>query len=147
MDGVGHDASILDQVIFGLQVPDMSLGRDEELQWSLDTPTPGFANQRVPLQSPWNLKINEWLADGARIFNDDFIEIYNPSPMPVSIGGFYLTDNPVGNPALHRIATNSYIAAKSHIAFLATGKKSTSDARMLNFKLSSQRENYKFAHC
>ena len=140
MDGVGQDASILDQVSFGLQISDMSLGRNEELQWSLDAPTPGFANQRVPLQNPWNLKINEWLADGARVFNDDFIEIYNPSPMPVSIGGFYLTDNPVGNPALHRIATNSYIAAKSHIAFLATGKKSTSDARMLNFKLSSQRE-------
>ena len=80
----------------------------------LDAPTPGFANQRVPLQNPWNLKINEWLADGARVFNDDFIEIYNPSPMPVSIGGFYLTDKPVGNPALHRIATNSYIAAKPH---------------------------------
>ena len=58
-------------------------------------------------------------ADGARVFNDDFIEIYNPSPMPVSIGGFYLTDNLL-EPVLHRIATNSYM--KSQSLFSRQGK-------------------------
>ena len=139
LDSTQADAAILDQVTFGLQIANMSLGRDEELHWALDVPTPDTKNQRVPLQSPWNLKINEWLADGARIFNDDFIEIYNPSSLPVKIGGFHLTDNPIGNPALHRITPNSYIPAQGHITFLAIGKTSK-DARHLNFQLSAQRE-------
>ncbi|MBT6463215.1 MAG: tandem-95 repeat protein [Opitutae bacterium] len=139
LDSTQADATILDQVTFGLQIADMSIGRDPELHWALGVPTPEAGNQRVPMQSPWNLKINEWLADGARIFNDDFIEIYNPSPLPVKIGGFHLTDNPIGDPALHRITPNSYIPAQGHITFLAIGKTSK-DARHLNFQLSAQRE-------
>jgi hypothetical protein len=139
LDSTQDDATILDQVTFGLQIANMSLGRDKELHWSLGVPTPSEENQRVPMQSPWNLKINEWLADGSRIFNDDFIEIYNPSPLPVKIGGFHLTDNPIGAPALHRIKDHSFIPPRGHTIFLATGKTSK-DARHLNFQLSRQRE-------
>ena len=28
----------------------------------------------------------------------DFVEIYNPDPLPIAVGGFYLSDKPIGQP-------------------------------------------------
>ena len=105
-------------------------------------PYPRFCQSARPLQSPWNLKINEWFADGARVFNDDFIK-FTIHHRCQFYSGFYLTDNPVGNPTLHRIATNSYIAAKSHIAFLATGK----NPPVIGYSILNSRPNARLSVC
>jgi len=38
------------------------------------------------------LKINEWLANGVTPFPDDFIELFNPDPLPVALGDLFLTE-------------------------------------------------------
>ena len=49
--------------------------------WKLNRPTFGFANLVQPLGDIRLLKINEWLANGEVLFDDDFIELYNPQPL------------------------------------------------------------------
>ncbi len=127
----------LDSVVFGLQVPDRSIGRlGQSGEWVLTQPTFGAANlaQSLGLQS--TLKINEWLASGALPFADDFLELYNPDPLPVALGGLFLSDEPIGAPALHPIAALSFIAGSGHCVFLADGNAG-SGANHLSFRLSA----------
>ena len=42
-----------------------------------------------PLGDPRTVKINEWLAGSDVLFASDFIELYNPHPDPVDLGGMY----------------------------------------------------------
>ena len=48
----------------------------------------------MPLRDQKYLVINEWLASSGVVFDNDFIEIYNSSNFPVSIGGMTITDDP-----------------------------------------------------
>lgn len=61
-------------------------------------PTPGTTNN--PASLPFNVFINEWLADNVANLADpadgqfeDWFELYNPDDVPVDLGGYYLTDN------------------------------------------------------
>ena len=62
-------------------------------------PTPRVTNALVIIE-PEELYINEILAANQNDITDEFgelddwIEIYNPNPYPVNIGGYFLTDNP-----------------------------------------------------
>ncbi len=65
-----HDKStsggaLLDSVVFGIQIPDLSLGRGADGAWVLCQPTFGASNLAVPLADPNKLKLNEWLAERA----------------------------------------------------------------------------------
>ena len=46
---------------------------------SLTTPTFGAVNRGARLGSPTALRINEWLAIATAPFNNDFVELYNPT--------------------------------------------------------------------
>lgn len=84
--------NLIDAVDFGLQEPDVSQGRlpdgTDTIVSFADTPTPGNANY-LPLT---NVVINEVLTHTDPPL-EDAIELYNPSPVAVNIGGWYLSDN------------------------------------------------------
>ncbi|MBN2137926.1 MAG: lamin tail domain-containing protein, partial [Sedimentisphaerales bacterium] len=129
---------LIDSVEFGCQINDYSIGRvGWDRQWKLNQMTFGVANIVQPLGDPDMLKINEWLANGQVLFDDDFVELYNPHPQPVSIGGMYLTDNPVNQKAKHRIVDLSFVPPSGHTVFRPNGGTNASE---LNFKLSADGE-------
>ena len=134
--------AILDSHAWGLQLPDMSIGQDPSTgHWTLNSPTPGAANQSSPtLAETDTLRINEFLADPAFNLDSDFIEIYNPGILPADMGGFILTDNPIGDPRKHPIHPNTFIPAQGFAIFRATGKSVVKDSRQLNFKLTAHSE-------
>ncbi len=101
------------------------------------TPTFGAGNIALTLGSSATLKINEWLANNGPVFLDDFVELYNPDPLPVALGGLYLTDNPIGVPFKHRIAPLSFIAGYGYRAFIADGSPSAG-ANHVDFQLSQE---------
>jgi len=118
-----RDGMLLDSVEFGLQVPDLSIGRvGYEHQWRLTVPTFGGTNRAQPLGDPRTLKINEWLADGLVLFEDDFIELFNPHPAPVDLSDLYLTDNPITQPQKSRLGPLSFIAGEGFATFIADGE-------------------------
>ncbi len=136
-----HDKSagggaLLDSVVFGIQIPDLSLGRGADGTWVLCKPTFGTNNLAVPLADPDNLKINEWLASELFLAKNDFIELYNPATRPVALGGLYLS-NAEGAPGLNQISALSFIAASGYASFTADGD-TTQGADHLNFKLDAE---------
>jgi len=129
---------LLDSVEFGPQINDYSIGRaGYDRAWKLNRLTFGMANIPQPLGNPDTLKINEWLANGQVLFDDDFIELYNPHPQPVSLGGMYLTDNPVTQPGKHAIVPLSFIPPEGYTVFSANDGNDPSE---LDFKLSADGE-------
>ena len=129
---------LIDSIEFGPQIQNYSIGRDSyDRTWKLNKPTFGLPNIAAPLGDPDKLKINEWLAGESVLFADDFIELYNPSPLPVELSGLYLTDNPVTQPDKHMLAPLSFIAAKGFSVFKANEGAGSSD---VNFKLSADGE-------
>ena len=86
--------NLIDRVTFGFQLADKSVGRKADGTWGLASPTFGGANAILRTGDPATLKINEWLANGDVRIDHDFVEIYNPDPLPVDMGGLYLSDEP-----------------------------------------------------
>jgi len=133
-----NSGRLLDSVQFGRQLPDMSIGRiGNDGRWTLNVPTFGVANIAQPLGDPRKLRINEWLADGLVLFEDDFIELYNPQTAVVDLSGLYLTDNPVTQPDKYPLRSLSFISGKSFGVFRADD---SSRPGHVNFKLSPDNE-------
>lgn len=129
---------LIDSVVFGQQLPDLSIGRvGPQGQWHLTTPTLGQANVAYPLGDSRTVKINEWLADSDVLFASDFIELYNPNPDPVDLGGLYLTDNPQTQPHKHAIRPLSFLAGAGYGVFWANN---TNDPGCVPFHLSADGE-------
>lgn len=124
---------LLDAVAFGLQLPNLSIGRLADGQWRLTQPTFGSANIPASLGDPRRLKINEWLAHGTQY---DFIELYNPDPLPVELSGLSLADNAQGAPRRHQIAPLSFIAGGGLALFYAD-KQAGQAASQLSYKLAA----------
>lgn len=133
------DETIVDQVTFGVQIPDLSIGRLADGTWALTQPTPNSVNLRKPMGDPSRLVINEWLATSDRLLGEDFVELYNPDPLPVSLAGIAITDNYFAAPRAHEFAPLSFVAGGGYGVFLAEGD-STQGADHLSFKLSAWRE-------
>jgi hypothetical protein len=131
-DSVTNGGALLDSVVFGLQLPNWSIGRQRDGTWTLTHPTPGAPNRPACLGDPAQLRFSEWLACGP---DDDFVELYNPSPAPVPLGGLYLTDNPTGWPTRHRVADLSFAPPRGYVVFRADGNVAAG-ADHLNFKLA-----------
>jgi len=136
-DKLSNGGAVLDSVVFGMQLPDLSAGRLASGQWGLTTPTFGSANAGAATGNPATLKINEWLADGTFPFLDDFIEIYNPDPLPVNLGGLHLTDQPIGAPKRHRITPLSFVAGFGYRVFIADDNEDAG-ADHVNFELATE---------
>jgi len=130
--------TLIDCVEFGLQIPDLSIGRvGYEGKWRLTIPTFGQPNKAHPLGNPYLLKINEWLAKGQVLFEDDFVELYNPSPFPVDLSNLYLTDNPITQPMKDRLGPLSFIPANGYVVLQADEQDRPGH---LNFRLSADGE-------
>jgi hypothetical protein len=136
-DSVARGGALLDLIPFGLQVPNLSIGRLADGTWTLTQPTMGGANQPTPTGDPTRLRINEWLASGLSLSPDDFIEIFNQDSRPVGLGGLFLTDEPNGWPDQHEISPLSFIAGGGYRAF-AADENVENGADHLNFTLSPE---------
>jgi hypothetical protein len=135
IDRLANGNNVLDSVVFGLQLPNLSIGRlGTSGEWLLTVPTFGAANAVQSLGDPRALRINEWLASGVSPFADDFIELYNPNVLPVALGGLHLTDQPNGAPMRSPLAPLSFIAANGYAVFIADGDGD--HANHVNFKIA-----------
>jgi|GEM_PF-390353 len=140
LDTAANRRAVLDSVQFGPQAPDLSIGRvGHDAQWTLTVPTLGGPNRAARTGNPATLRINEWLADGQVRLVDDFVELYNPDPLPVPLEGLYLTDNPQTQPAKHRIGPLSYVAGGGFVAFKADGQTGKG-FNHLGFRISANQE-------
>ncbi len=112
-DGVflyDRSARLIDSVVFGPQLADLSLGRmGYEDSWRLTVPTLGKANVLQPCGNPAGLKINEWLARPKVRLTEGFVELYNPQPNPLDLGGMCLTHDAVLQPPLYRISPLTFM--------------------------------------
>lgn len=128
--------ALLDSVAFGAQLPDLSIGRVNGT-WRLTEPTLGAVNRPRSLGDHRKVRINEWLAHGQVLFEDDFVELFNPGRHPVDIGGCFLMDHPM--PASQRLALPPlcFIAGQGYTVFTADGRDRPGH---LAFKLSSEAE-------
>lgn len=130
---------VLQQVQWGFQIPDRSIGLAANTWHLLASPTRGAENSSpATLGLPNNLSINEWLA--LRTTGDDWFELYNRDALPVSLSGLYLTDDPsVTGVAKFQIAPLSYIAGQGWVKYDAD-EELLKGNHHLNFKLSDAGE-------
>jgi hypothetical protein len=133
----GATGTVLDSVVFGLQAGDYSIGRIRGT-WAINNPTPGANNNEPALGAADGIKINEWMASPSS--GDDWFELYNSGPQPVSLSGLYLTDTSANK-------TNSIIPPLSFLgigdnAFIRIWADSNpqNGANHANFKLSGSGE-------
>jgi hypothetical protein len=68
----------------------------------------------------------------------DWFELYNPSAMPVNLGGLFLTDD-VGKPTQYQIPNGVIIPAQGYLVFFADGEPEQGPLHT-NFRLSSDGE-------
>ncbi len=133
---VEDGGALLDSIEFGLQLPNLSVGRLADGSWALTRPTFGAANEAASVGDAGALRINEWLAHGTTPLDQDFVELYNPSSLPVALGGLYFSDELVGQPNRHRLPALSFIATVGYQRFIADGQAGNG-ADHLNFSLGS----------
>lgn len=126
---------VVDRVAYGLQVPDLPLGRVDGSWRLLGRATPGGPNAAPAMLGPVTaLRINEWLA--AAPGESDWIELYNSSPLPVSLEGLYLTDHPsIVTRTQFCIPPLSFIGGLGWARFIADNDRSAG-AHHLNFALN-----------
>jgi hypothetical protein len=112
---------LVHSVRYGPQVADRSIGLISG-QWRLlAAPTPGASNGlAAALGATGVLRLNEWMADPAA--GPDWLELYNPTNLPVDLGGLYLTDDlSLYGTNRFRIPSLSFIGPRSHARYLADG--------------------------
>lgn len=130
-----NGGGLIDSIVFGLQLDNLSIGRLADGSWALTQPTFGAANRAAATGDPARLRLNEWLTAGTTPFATDFIELYNADPRPVALGGLHLSDEIIGRRDRHTIAALSFIAGFGYTRFLADGAPGDG-AEHLNFSLS-----------
>ncbi len=136
-DSADNGGLLIDMVRFGAQLNSRSIGRaGHDQNFALMLPTPGSTNSGpLPLGPSDQLKINEWLSSNGIRFDNDFVELYNPNGLPVSIGGMALSDDPNSRPGRHTIAELSFVEAGGFVKFIADDDRGQGPAH-LNFALS-----------
>ncbi|MFO1498863.1 MAG: lamin tail domain-containing protein [Verrucomicrobiota bacterium] len=135
-DSAARGSALLDVVQFGRQIAGYSIGRRADGTWGLCDPTPGRENIAQVTGARASLRINEWLADARFSGLDDFVELYNPEPLPVDLGRLFLSDAP-GSLDRHAIAPLSFIAAQGFAEFVADGSPANG-RNHLSFKLAPE---------
>lgn len=129
----------IDSIQFGIQPEDFTIGRvpNGTGSWVLTVPTPASLNVVQPLGSQSALVWNEWMASPAS--GDDWIELYNPDPLPVALSGCVASDKTTTPSTNRPIASLSFIGPESYFQFFASGLAKT-DNDHLDFKLGSKGE-------
>lgn len=129
--------TVLDSVVFGPQIAGLSIGRFGNAgAWRLAQPTLGATNVAEPTGPSTGVRINEWLAIGSASNPNDLIELFNIGSLPVDLVGHYLTDNPLGFPAMHRMPELSFIGAGSFLVLTADGDAGPADH--VGFQLAAE---------
>ena len=129
---------LIDAVEYGLQLRDLSVGRvGRDGRWALTVPTFGQANIGMLVGDTSAVRINEWLAQGQVSFEEDFIELFNPQPWPVDLGGLFLSDLPATQLEKYQFPPLTFAPGEGFAVF-------TADAQNLpghvGFKLSADGE-------
>lgn len=114
------DGTPLDRVDFGPQLPGKSIGRDTQGDWTLTEPTFGTANRPTLLGDARRIRLNEWLANTFPGAND-WVELFNPEPLPVLLDGLSLTDALAGSLRRAPVFPLTFIAARGFLALDASG--------------------------
>jgi hypothetical protein len=110
---------IADQVTFGSQLADRSIGRAGDGSWKLCVPTFGSSNVLADTAPPEIVRINEWLAEAVTQSSTDFIELYNPGSEPADLGNCFLSDNPTAWPDHFHIRQLTFIPPGGYVVFKA----------------------------
>lgn len=131
-DGV----TVVDEVTFGLQIPDRPIGRvpDGTGSWTLVQASPFAANQPQAVAENAAVRINEWMARPA--VGEDWLELFNPETLPAALGGFVLTDRASGIPANRAIPALSFLAPRGYRQLFASDLQRP-DADHLDFRLGA----------
>lgn len=122
----------LDEVLYGFQIPDFSVGRLTDGRWGLTVPSLGQANIGARTGDAGRVLLNEWLAEDSTA---DFVELYNPDPLPVELSGLVLTDDPIAYPRRYAFPSLSFVEGSGLQLILAGGQTPASPTE-LNFKLA-----------
>ena len=127
--------AILDNVAFGLQVEDKSIGLSPLAgAWTLNVPTPGRPNTIAELGNPRLLKINEWMAKPTK--GSDWFELFNPTSLPVELSGLFLSDL-ASKLTLSRLPALSFMGAEvKGYTLLVADKSPANGADHVAFKLN-----------
>jgi len=143
----GADVQVLDYVNY-VAGPDHSFGSFPDGQpftrFEMYYVTPGYTNNGT--LPPVNVFINEWMADNVGALADgvdgnyeDWFEIYNPGELPVSLGGYFLTDV-LTNKTKFQIPQGYSIPARGHLLVWADSEENQngpgSAELHVNFSLS-----------
>lgn len=126
---------VLDEVVFGPQIADLSIARSaaDPDTWVLATPTLNAANGNgVALGSADQISINEWAGNADYRLQEDFVELHNAAASPVGLGGMRLTDKIAAYPSRYTFPDLSFIAASGFLEV---------DSDQLGFKLNGRFEN------
>jgi len=131
---------VVDYVEWGFQIANQSIGRIAENWYLLATNTPGATNAAaVALGAPANVRINEWMAQPAS--GSSWFELYNLDPLPVSLGGLYLSDDPsIAGLTEFQVPPLSFIPGQGWIKWDADGHPSNG-RNHVNFQLSATGES------
>lgn len=130
------NSTLSDSITFGFQAADYSIGRLANGSWGLTRPTFGGPNIAQPPADPRYVKINEWLASARVLHAEDFVELYNPEPVPADLSGVYFSDAPQAAPRMHRVPPLSFIGGYGFVVLTADGNTNAGPEH-LNFQLSS----------
>ena len=139
-DTDANNHTMIDTVKFGLQIPDYSISRINDI-WQLSPPTLGAINRSLELGEPGEIRVNEWLSEDDTVFEDEFIELFNPLSQPVALGGLSMSDQPVNFPRKHTLPELSFIAPQGFTLLTPDGDSADPlRADELPFKLASENE-------
>ena len=113
----------VDQIEFGFQLRDRSIGRTGSVWQLLATPTPGATNASpAALGDLAGVRVNEWLANSSQ---DDWLELYNPSVLPVNLERCSVTDDPsIAGQTNHVIKPLTFVPARGCVKWIADGQPS-----------------------
>lgn len=117
-DSVANGSALLDQVVFGPQVSNLSISRtaSSPTTWTLTSPTLQAANgNAIAMGTIGNLRINEWAGNTQYRLNKDFIEFYNKATQPIAIGNVSLTDDVANYPTQKVFPALSFVGASGFL--------------------------------
>ena len=115
---VAGGGGLIDEIVFGPQIADLSISRTsaDPALWALTTPTVGAANGGgLSLGAVSAVRINEWAGNTDFRLNSDFIELYNTSASPASIGGAFLTEDIANSPTQSGFPALSFIGGNGRL--------------------------------
>src|SRR5207237_1130360 len=126
---------VVDQVEYGIQAADLTIGRSGNSWTLLAAPTPATPNALpANVGSSTTVRLNEW--NGATETARAWVELYNSNSVPVSIGTMSLTDelNLAGQKKFV-MPQLSYLAPYQFGRWVSSSDNST-EAGEINFNIS-----------